>query len=270
MSFRPNSLSGTLTVATVLCVVCSLIVSGVTVGLRPLQAKNEELKKKRNVLAAAGLWDPEKHSNADVPKLFEQIETVLINLPDATEDAPEAGTLNDTLDPATYNPLKAAKDPAQNVSIDPETDIAGIKTRERVATAYVVKKDGKVDQIVLPIYGKGLWSTLYGFISLDADGRTVRGITFYQHAETPGLGGEVDNPRWKAQWDGKIALDDEGHPQIDVVKGTADGPNQIDGLSGATITSVGVENLVNYWLGPDAFGPFLDRLRSGELQIAAN
>ncbi|QDU38048.1 Na(+)-translocating NADH-quinone reductase subunit C [Maioricimonas rarisocia] len=269
MSFRPNSLSGTLTVATVLCVVCSLIVSGVTVGLRPLQVKNEELKKKRNVLAAAGLWNPEEHSNEDVPELFEQIETVLINLPASTEDAPEPGTLNESLDPTTYNPLKAAKDPTQNVTIAPDQDIAGIKTRERVATAYLVKKDGQIDQIVLPVYGKGLWSTLYGFVSVAADGRTVRGITFYQHAETPGLGGEVDNPRWKAQWNGKVAIDEEGQPQIDVVKGSADGENQIDGLSGATITSVGVENLVNYWLGDDAFGPFLERLRSGELQVAA-
>ena len=128
-----------------------------------------------------------------------------------------------------------------------------------------------VDQIVLPVYGKGLWSTLYGFLALAADTRTVRGITFYQHAETPGLGGEVDNDDWKAQWIGRVALDDEYQPQIDVVRGVADPDTdyQVDGLSGATITSNGVEGLVDYWLGDDGFGPFLERFRNGELELAA-
>ena len=162
--------------------------------------------------------------------------------------------------------------PDQQVEIPGDIDVGGIKRREPVARVFLVMVDGEVDQIVLPVYGKGLWSTLYGFLSLDADSRTVRGITFYKHAETPGLGGEIDNDDWKALWIGRVAMNDEYQPQIDVVKGVADPAetSQVDGLSGATITSNGVEGLVNYWLSDDAFGPFLTRFRNGELNLAAD
>ena len=131
--------------------------------------------------------------------------------------------------------------------------------------------------MILPIYGKGLWSTLYGFIAVDADGQTIRGITFYEHGETPGLGGEVENPAWKALWPGKSAfsaeeikgssLDHLPTPIIQVAKGqvtseTVQAEHKVDGLSGATITSNGVTALVRYWLGPDGFGSYLHQLRS--------
>jgi Na+-transporting NADH:ubiquinone oxidoreductase subunit C len=118
--------------------------------------------------------------------------------------------------------------------------------------------------LVLPIQGLGLWSTLYGFLAIDADGNTIRGITYYQHAETPGLGGEVDNPRWKSLWPGRKIYDD-GEPAIQVIKGAAGPPAQdpyrVDGLSGATLTSNGVTFMLEFWLGPNGFGPYLDRLR---------
>jgi Na+-transporting NADH:ubiquinone oxidoreductase subunit C len=109
------------------------------------------------------------------------------------------------------------------------------------------------------VYGKGLWSTLYGFLSVEADKATVRGITFYKHAETPGLGGEVDNANWKQLWHGKQAFDSDGAVALGVIKGKApaEDPHAVDGLSGATITSNGVDDMVKYWLGPEGFGKFL-------------
>lgn len=269
---QPNTTKGTFLVATVLCLACSLLVSVAAVGLRPIQKENRLLKLRRNVLIAAGLWQ-EDFTNEDIDRLFENIDTVLVNLPRAPDAAWEAGTINTTLDPADYDPRKAASDPQMQVPIPDEMDIAGIKRREPVARVFLVRgEDGNVEQIVLPVYGKGLWSTLYGFLALDEDTRTVRGITFYQHGETPGLGGEIDNPTWKAQWGGKVAYNEQWQPQIDVVKGSVDPGDpdleaKVDGLSGATITSNGVEGLVNYWLGDDAFGPFLERLRDGELSL---
>ena len=267
---KPDSTKRTFTVAFVLCLVCSLLVSVAAVGLRPLQKRNQELKLRRNVLKAAGLWQ-EEFTDQDVNATFESIEAILVNLP-RSEEIGEAGTINVTKDVATYDTRRAANDPDQQVLIPDGIDAAGIKRREPVARVFLVMNEGAVDQIVLPVYGKGLWSTLYGFLALDADTRTVRGITFYEHAETPGLGGEIDNDDWKAQWAGKVALDDEYQPQIDVVKGVADpdAANQVDGLSGATITSNGVEGLVEYWLGEDAFGPFLERFRNGELNLAGD
>ena len=98
------------------------------------------------------------------------------------------------------------------------------------------------------------------------DGTTINGLTFYDHGETPGLGGEVDNPKWKKQWVGEQAFKN-GKPHIDVVKGTAptgvstDG--KLDGLSGATLTANGVESLLNFWLGEHGYGPYVQTLSKG-------
>ena len=98
------------------------------------------------------------------------------------------------------------------------------------------------------------------------DGNSVLGLTFYEHAETPGLGGEVDNPRWKAQWPGKQIMDDGGNIKLHILKGKAEQPDAytVDGLSGATLTTRGVDNLIHYWLGEHGFGPYLARIRAGE------
>lgn len=268
-AFNPDSFGGTLLVALALCLACSLLVSMAAVGLRPYQAINRANKMKRNVLIAAGIWKPGKHTDADIPQLFEPIDTILVNFPGRTEDAPPAGTLNATLDPSTYDQRRAASDPQQSVLIPPEKDVAGIKRRPKVGVVYVVRNaQGQPQQLVLPIYGKGLWSTLYGFLAIDANTRVARGITFYEHAETPGLGGEVDNPKWKAQWPQTVLRNEQGDVVLNVAKpGTAGGENVIDGLSGATITSNGVENTIQYWLGDDAYGPFLDRFAKGQIKL---
>lgn len=274
---KRDTTSGTFLIAFLLCLACSALVSSVAVGLRERQQKNQEQKLRRNVLIAAGLWDGSA-GNEQIDEKFQSVETVLVNLPGRDEDngptAP-AELINKSLDPSTYDAKKASTKPGESVAIPPELDLGGIKRREKVAPVYVVRDEsGGLSKLVVPVNGKGLWSTLYGFIAIDADLRTIRGITFYKDGETPGLGGEINNPTWQAQWDGKIAFDENGEPSIEVVKGTVvpgnpDEQHQVDGLSGATITSVGVENLVNYWLGEDAFGPFLNELRSGDLRLTS-
>ena len=134
---------------------------------------------------------------------------------------------------------------------------------------YLLKKDGKLQRLILPIYGKGLWSTMYGLIALDSDFNTIESFGFYEHAETPGLGGEVDNPTWKAGWVGKKAFDNGGPPVIRVIKGKVNtkapgASHEVDGISGATLTCNGVTNTVDFWLGPNGFGPYLDKLKGGK------
>ncbi|MCA9241669.1 MAG: Na(+)-translocating NADH-quinone reductase subunit C [Planctomycetales bacterium] len=262
-----DSVSFTFLVATVLCVVCSFLVSGAADLLRPIQEKNKELDKSKNVLLAAGLID----SSADpatVTNVFsERIRSVMINL-DSGEPASESEA------PKGYDPRKAAKNPALQQPVEPPDALRGIRFREPIAPVYLILEEGeegaepKVEGYILPIYGKGLWSTLYGFLALDGDARTVRGITFYEHGETPGLGGEVDNPNWKSTWKGKIALED-GEVLLHVLKGGAPegspaAASTIDGLSGATLTTKGVDALVQYWLGPQGFGPYLEKLHPEE------
>lgn len=244
----------TIFVAVLLCLVCSILVSTSAVMLKPQQVINKANDIKKNILAVTGLLS----ENADIDTLFEQFETKVVNL--------ETGEYED-IDAASYDQRKASSDPAQSVELTGEQDIAGIGSRAKLATVYLLKEGDAIKQVVLPVHGYGLWSTLYGFISFEADFNTIGGLQFYEHAETPGLGGEVDNPKWRKQWQGKKAFDDQGELKIEVIRGFVDykvagAEHKIDGLSGATLTSVGVSNLVRYWLGDHAFGPYLKNMRT--------
>lgn len=285
---KRDSLGNTIKVALLLSVVCSLLVSVAAVGLRGRQNANKELERKKNILIAAGLYDEQQgrlvidgkvRADLTVRELFQEakgerpwVETKIINLDNGKDISSEtqkqiaARFGKPYLE--KYDQKKAANDPTGGWSdrVAPGKDVAGIKRREKYSYVYLVHKaNGELEQVILPIRGYGLWSTLWGFIALDADLVTIRGITYYEHGETPGLGGEVDNPDWKAQWDGKQAFDD-GEVKIRVIKGAVDedapeAEHKIDGLSGATITSRGVTNMLQFWLGEDGFGPFLEQLR---------
>lgn len=261
MSSRKDTTIGTLTVALVVCLVCSIFVAGAAVALRPTQQANSLLDKQRSILAIAGLGDG-RMSGEQVRSMFDgRIQARLVDL--------EEGVYSDKFDPMTFDHVASAKDPALSKKLDGKEDIASIKRRERYATVYVVEENNQLDTLIIPVRGYGLWSTLHGFIAVKGDLNTVAGFGFYEHAETPGLGGEVDNPLWRALWTGKEVFDDSGKPVLHVIKGNVDrsspaAKNQIDGIAGATLTSNGVNHLLDYWLGENGFGPFLDRLRKGE------
>lgn len=262
MSEQKETIGRTLGVALAVCLVCSVFVAGAAVSLKPIQQENALLDKQRSVLRVAGMI-PEDASGAEVRKVFrEGIVARVVDL--------ETGRFSDAQDPRSYDPLKAAQDPQTSRVLPPGTDIASIHRQEHYSLAYMVEKGGKVETLVLPVRGYGLWSTLYGFIALDSDLKTVKGFGFYQHAETPGLGGEVDNPRWLAQWPGKQVYDDSGRFDLVMLKGggandgTPQAVHRVDAIAGATLTSRGVEHLLQFWLGPNGFGPFLQNLRKGE------
>ena len=242
--FDRDSISNTLIVAVGLSLVCSVIVSSAAIVLKPVQERNEELFRKQIILDVAGLMEP----GADVDALFASIETRTVDL--------ESGSYADEADPEAM------------VTIPTELDIASIGQRPRYVDVYLVKDEGRLEQLILPVYGKGLWSTMLGYLSMAPDGNTVRGLRFYAHAETPGLGDQIDKEPWRAQWDGKQIYDDSGEPKIRVIKGIVpdDAPNaeyMVDGLSGATLTANGVTYLVQYWTGSHGFGPYLANYREG-------
>ncbi len=261
MSANNDTISKTLIVTISLCVVCAVLVSAAAVGLKPLQLANKALDKKTNILAAANI----DATGKDVNELFDS--SVVARVLDM-----QTNSWADDIDPATYDEAKAVKDPEQAVKLTSDQDQAGIKKHARYKTLYMVKSGDVVETLILPIHGKGLWSTLYGFMALEGDLNTVVGLGFYSHAETPGLGGEVDNPRWKASWPGKkvFASNDASTAAIGLIKGKVDPANkaaahQIDGLAGATLTANGVTNLVQFWLGENGYAPFLAKLRAGEV-----
>lgn len=252
-----DTIQKTVTVAFLLCLVCSIIVSGAAVILKPTQLANKALDRKTNILAAAGI----ETEGQDIDALFSQFDARIVDL--------DKGVYTKELDADSYDQRKAAKDPNYSDALDDDIDIAGINRRERFATVYLLEKEGQLDRIIIPVHGYGLWSTLYGFLALEGDGNTVAGLGFYSHAETPGLGGEVDNPRWKSQWVGKRVFDAQGKPAVELVKSVdpkdPKAIHRVDGLSGATLTSNGVENLLLFWLGEKGFGSYLANLRAGEV-----
>ena len=252
--------------AAAVCLVCAVLVSGSAVALRDLQAENAERERQRNVLFAAGLADPDEVlSDEEMAARFASVRPVVIAL-DSGRELPE-------VDPAGVDPLVEAGIPetSRPVADNP----ARVRRVERRSVVYLVEEggagrgaaEGGLSAVVLPVRGQGLWGVLYGFLALEADLDTVRGLTFYQHKETPGLGGEVDNPSWKALWPGRRVFSGAGEPVIEVARAAAgpvaEDPHRVDGLAGATMTSRGVTNLLRFWLAENGFGPYLDRLRAG-------
>ncbi|PID63427.1 MAG: Na(+)-translocating NADH-quinone reductase subunit C [Gammaproteobacteria bacterium] len=243
-------------VAVALCLVCSVLVSAAAVALRPLQERNAELDRRSNILAVAGLMKP----GIDVEKAFEAFEPRLVNL--------DTGEFTDEISLDEFKQRAAMGDPTLSHELGSDEDSAGIGSRNNYAEVYLLREGDAIDQIIIPVYGKGLWSTLYGYMSLKSDLNTIAGLQFYEHAETPGLGGEVDNPNWRALWHDKVAYDDNGDVALEVIKGTVDrnsaaAEHQVDGLAGASLTTRGVNNLVRFWLGQNGFGPFLRNLNAG-------
>jgi Na+-transporting NADH:ubiquinone oxidoreductase subunit C len=196
---------------------------------------------------------------ANIADLFDNVETRLVDL--------ESGEYTDAVDADTFDMAEAANDPSLSEAIPAAEDIGNIRRRPLYAPVYLVRHGDELEQVILPVYGAGLWSTMYGYLALDSDGETIRGLQFYEQGETPGLGGEVDNPDWRSLWVGKKLYDDAGTARIEVVRGQVAasdpaGVHKIDGLSGATLTGRGVTNLIRFWTGPNGFGPYLANLRN--------
>ena len=256
MSLSNDSIPKTVLMTVVVCLVCAVVVATAAVALKDRQETNKLLDKQQNILQVAGLDDDSK----TIEQRFEQIETRLVDL--------DSGEYVEGIDPGEYDQRQASKDPEQSIKLTKDIDIAGIGSRAKYAKVYLVKEDGEnVSKIILPVHGYGLWSTLYGFVSLETDASTVYRVKFYDHAETPGLGGEVDNPNWRSIWTGKKFFNDAGEYGMKIIKGAVvtGNPNenyQVDGLGGATLTSRGVDNLFKYWLSDQGFGQYLDKFRS--------
>jgi len=250
-----DGIANTLVVSVTLSLVASVLVAGTAIALKPVQQLNEERYRQQIILDVAGLYEP----GANVATLFAGIDTRMVDL--------DSGDYTTGVDAATFDAEIAAKDPAESVAIPPAEDLARLRRRARLSPVYLVRENGAIAQVILPVYGPGLWSTMRGFLALGPDGNTVKGLRFYEHAETPGLGDQVDRPAWRAQWAGKQLYAGGERPEIEVIKGFVDtnspaATHQVDGLSGATLTGRGVTALLRYWTGPDGFGPYLDKLRT--------
>ena len=173
------------------------------------------------------------------------------------------------MDLSTYDPVEYSKKSDYSASVNSDEDIAIIKSQELYGKIYILRNpDQSINKVVLPVRGYGLWGTLFGFISLGSDLNTIEGLEFYEHKETPGLGGEVDNPNWKKIWKGKKVYDISKLVGIEVIKGKTQANDakiayKVDGLSGATLTSRGITNMMHYWFGKNGYKSALENLSNG-------
>ncbi|EJG1820081.1 Na(+)-translocating NADH-quinone reductase subunit C [Vibrio parahaemolyticus] len=260
MASNNDSIKKTLGVVIGLSFVCSIIVSTAAVGLRDKQKANAVLDKQSKIVEVAGI----EANGKKVPELYaEYIEPRLVDF--ATGEFVEEAA--DGSKAANYDQRKAAKDNATSIKLTAEQDKAKIIRRANTGIVYLVKNGDDVSKVIIPVHGNGLWSMMYAFVAVETDGNTVSGITYYEQGETPGLGGEVENPSWRAQWVGKKLFDENHKPAIKVVKGGAPAGSEhgVDGLSGATLTGNGVQGTFDFWLGDMGFGPFLAKVRDGGL-----
>jgi len=259
-----NSTRYTIVFAAIVCVVCAALVSVTAVSLQPRQAANARLYMEKNVLVAAGLIrHGQSVSRGEVEEFFRRdVKARLVFL--------ESGALvpEGRIDARSYDQRAARSDPV--TSREAPANNAGVRRLPEYGTVYFVMKDDKVDQVVIPVEGLGMWGTIYGFLSLAPDGTTIRGLTYYEHKETPGLGGEISNPSWLSLWPGRKAYDERGRPVITVIKGPAGPPEKdplrVDGMSGATVTGNAITRLMQYWLSTSGYGPFLLKVREGEVK----
>ena len=264
-----NSIKKIFLVTFLVCIVCSILVAFSAVFLKKEQDANKNLDMEKNIIEVSGLIaENQTHSTEKIIKIYNQyVIPKLVNI--------RTGKLyaGEDIDIKNYDGIKASKDPTQSIKLSSDQDIASIKSQEKYAKIYLVKDNqNKIKTIILPVRGYGLWSTLYGFLALKNDSNTIQGLTFYDQKETPGLGGEVDNPTWKAQWKDKQIKDVYGNLKIKVVKNSSsstieDRKYQIDAISGASLTSRGVNNLIHFWLGPLGFGPFLENFKNSEIKL---
>lgn len=256
---REESTGKTLLVALAVALVCASLVSGAAIQLADRQQANRDRDLRTNVLLAAGLYDPD----VPVEEVFERIELRIVDLATGGyRTSEEIGT-------GTYDQREAVADLELSVKVPRDEDIAGLGRREKYSYVGSLRDGERLDLLIFPVRGQGLWSTMYGFLALDGDLTTVRGLAFYEHGETAGLGSEINNPRWRALWPGKKIYDETGAVRIRVVKGAVDtgagdAEYSVDGISGATITVDGVTHLLHYWFGDSGFKPYLDRLAKEE------
>ncbi len=244
--------------AGMVCLVCSLVVSLSAVSLRGIQQRNADNEKKINIIRAAGLAGAkEKLSSQQIDEKFAQIIPLVVDL--------KTGALNTEKNPLVYDMYAEAQGKNGHVL---ENDPASIKRIADVGTAYVLLDGDAISRVILPIQGYGLWSTMYGFTALSfKDGvPEISGINFYRQSETPGLGARITEPEWQAKWQGLLPYDAQGLVNVDVSK-KASARNQVDAIAGATLTSNGVENLMNFWLGEQGYQPFIKHIQDGSISV---
>jgi Na+-transporting NADH:ubiquinone oxidoreductase subunit C len=248
-----------LLVVFVVALVCSILVSVAAIGLKPIQMRNQLVERSRNIVALTGLVPAGTVLSEDeILAAVEQLDIRVVNI--------DTGEFDTTIDPAEFDARAAVNDPELSIEIPPADDVAKLGRRSRYAVIYLVWADEELNRIIVPIHGQGMWSTLYGYLALEADLNTIGAVSFYEQTETAGLGDQIQRPDWQAQWQGRQLFDSQGKLRFRVAAGAVEPGStaaryQVDALTGASVTGDAVTRLVAYWFGPHGYADFLGRLQ---------
>lgn len=238
MAAEESTTLRTLGFAAAVALVCSLLVTVTVEWLRPRQAALESLEYARVILETAELAGADAElSDREVVARFLELQARVVDF--------ETDWYTSDVDPLTYD-FRA---------------LAETEDRPRYMPVYLLESDAGLERIVLPLYGRGMWSTIQATIALAGDLRTIVNVVFYEHGETPGIGDRIEDPRWREQWEGKRIYGDEGRVCFAIQSRAAPPQCRVDGITGATVTVTSVESMIRDWFGEAGYGPFLAALR---------
>lgn len=238
----------------ILTIVLGGMLSLASVGLKPAQDKQVELDTKKKILGAvldiSAIEDPN-----ELLSLYDQkVKSTVVD---------HQG--NQVLKDAKGNPVIAEK---VNIQKNSRFDI-----EDRLYPIYMFQnEDGIVEAYVFPMFGKGLWDWISGYMALSSDLNTVLGIAFDHKAETPGLGARITSQEIQGRYVNKKIYNSSGNlVSVNMVKGEGNSgltDHQIDGMSGATLTGKGVNNMLQEYL--NCYKPFIEQTKSGNAGLALN
>ena len=231
--------------------ICAALVSGATVLMRPIQAANLAAEEQAHIASLVegipGMADLLEQSGG-------MLSRVVIDL--------ESGRAAAGVTPATLE--AALADPANWTAMDAGQDLAGLGQRPNYVQVFLLRSGEEISLLLLPLSGQGYGGRIDAIMALRGDMNTVAGIAVTSHSETPGLGGRIDEAAWQTAFSGTELRGDTGAVLFRVARGTASSIHEVDGITGATRTGIGVTNMIRFWMGPDGYGPFLDAVQRGE------
>lgn len=251
---KQESLGRTLLVAFAIIFICSLFVSGAVTLLRPIQAANKAPQDYPAILQVAGLikFEDKSIDQQQLLELFQQVEPRLLDLDSAR-------ILTKTTE-KEFDYRLSMNNPETTITLEKKDDLALLGQRPKTMPIYWIHSSSSNAKLVLPIYGKGMWSMIHGYIALKDDFNTIAGIYFYQQGETPGIGERIQAEDWLKSWQGKKLYDNKANLAL-FVNGHSNESQmsiyRIDGISGATKTVDGVINLVRFWFDKKGYQLFL-------------
>lgn len=237
-------------------IVSAVLVSSTAIWLQPKHAAH--LSAMRAASMASLLNSIPSLASLVMSSSADVLETRLVDL--------DTGCIVEDGDVEAFDARLAENDPQQSRALtsDDGDTATLLKRRTHLERVHLLYENAALQLAILPVHGPGYQSTLYAWLVLDGDLDTIVALNVHEHGETPGIGSRVEDPLWQQQWTGKKLRDDKGNLAIRVTRNDASSLNEVDGITGATRTSMGVGNMVQFWTGPLGFGPFLDKLRQGD------